>query len=694
MGAVITVFIAIALLSFIVDADTLQTAFSMVSSQYDIGKVGKKSISQTDFAKRVEYYQRIFSLTNSNATNTEESNEIINNSAWQSLLADNVLIPACKNAGLRVGTAEMIAMAKNGQDISPVLLNEPIFLNENGEFDQNKFQEFIQNIDLDDSGNFAAYWAFLERNMEQNRMFSKYSSMLEKGTFANNLQIRREIADNNNSYDVDFVLQPVAFAQDSTIVVSDNEIKQRYETIKNTLRQIESRDAELVVFNITPSDKDIEAAKEEHEKLYQEFLEVSDSDMKTFIAHNSDLPLNDLYFKKGDLKEISSILDDFASANPTGAFMAPQHLDNVFVAAKIMDIALRPDSVFVKYIPTANANMADSLLKVLKSGADFTAIASQYIPAQGGYEPGTIGWITEPIAYRQLPAEFLKAFSSKKGELFTISSNGSVIIVKVDNITTPVRKAKVAILSKAASASAETFSRIYAQANKLVDKSDAYIKTFEAYARENNLDLIPATRIAGGAKTIAGYDNMKEVSRWLFEAEVGDISPVITIGGNKYFVVAALQRIHPYGYAELSEIAPQIKDMLTMQKKVDKLAAETKEKVGNVSTIEEVADKLSLTVSNSPDVTFSSLGSTQQLDPLFIGSVAQAGAANNNNVVGPVKGDLGVYYFQIKDKKAGAFYTDSDVKMKASNNVYSILNSLSQIICDKENVIDMRYKFY
>ena len=692
MGAVITVFIAIALLSFIVDADTLQTAFSMVSSKYDVGKIGKKSISQTDFAKRVEYYERIFSLTN-NETNTEESNEIINNSAWQSLLADNVLIPVCKNAGLRVGAGEMIAMAKNGQDLSPVLLNEPIFLNENGEFDQNKFQEFIQNIDLDDSGNFAAYWAFLERNMEQNRMFSKYSSMLEKGTFANDLQIRREIADNNNSYDVDFVLQPVAFAQDSTIVVSDSEIKQRYETIKSTLRQIESRDAELIVFNITPSDKDIAAAKEDHEKLYQEFLEVSDSDMKTFIAHNSDLPLNDLYFKKGDLREISSILDDFASEKSIGAFMAPQHMDNVFVAAKIMDIASRPDSVFVKYIPTANANMADSLLNVLKSGADFTAIASQYVPAQGSFEPGTIGWITEPVAYRQLPAGFLKAFSSKKGDMFTISNNGSVIIVKVDNTTAPVRKAKVAILSKEASVSHETFSRIFAQASKVVDKSDAYIKNFEAYAHENNLDLIPATRIAGGAKTIAGYDNMKEVSRWLFEAEVGDVSSVMTID-NKYFVVAALQRIHPDGYAEISEIAPQIKDMLTMQKKVDKLAAETKEKVGNVSTIEEVAEKLALTVSNSPDVTFSSLGSTQQLDPLFIGSVAQAGAANNNNVVGPVKGDLGVYYFQIKDKKIGAFYTDSDAKMKASNSIYSILNSLSQIICDKEKVVDQRYKFY
>lgn len=688
MGVFISIVIALALLAFIVNPDDLQRVMSMFSSKYDVGKIAGKTVSHSEFSKRYDKYNRILGLTNPNV-DKEEGAELVNNITWQSFIADEVLIPACEKAGVKVGEKEMVEMAKAGADLSPVLMSELAFVDENGMFDQDRLQQFVQSIPYDQTGQYAEYWDNLQNNMLQDRMFTKYSVMLAKSAVSNNLQVRRAIADNNNSYDVDFILQPASFERDSSIKVTNEEIKKYYEQIKPSLKKVETRDAKMVVFDIKPSEKDVKAAKEDIERLYEEFQKLPDSDVKSFIERNSDTPFNDFYVKKGDLKEWSSILDEFASSNSAGTFLEPQPYDNVFVAAKILDIASRPDSVYLKFIQVPDEKTADSLMSTIKSSEEFTAAAANYMPAQRGVEPGNVGWVTESM----MPEEALKAFSSKKGDMFKMEVNGAYGIVWVDNLTKPVRKVKLAVLSKQATASQETFSNVYAEAGKLREAGTTLDK-FEKYALDNNLELYPIENLLGGSKNIGSYEKMGEVSRWIFDAKEGQISEIFTTGDNKYYVVAALEKIHPAGYAELSEFTPQIREILTMEKKVDKLAKELEEKVSGATTIEEASEKLVLPISSLTDVTFSSLTGGAQTDPILIGNIAKAGADGNNGLVGPVKGSLGVAFYQIKGKKNGAFYTESDAQRKNEQNIYSILNVLPNVMCDDAGVNDQRYKFY
>lgn len=53
-GILITVLIAVALLSFIIDPSTLQSVSSTLSSKYDVGEIDGKSISYNDFQAKVE----------------------------------------------------------------------------------------------------------------------------------------------------------------------------------------------------------------------------------------------------------------------------------------------------------------------------------------------------------------------------------------------------------------------------------------------------------------------------------------------------------------------------------------------------------------------------------------------------------------------------------------------------------------
>ena len=102
MGVFISIVIALALLAFIVNPEDLQRVASMFSSKYDVGKIAGKSISHSEFSKRHDKYNRILGLTNQDL-NKEEGSEMVNNVTWQSFIADEVLIPACEKAGVKVG---------------------------------------------------------------------------------------------------------------------------------------------------------------------------------------------------------------------------------------------------------------------------------------------------------------------------------------------------------------------------------------------------------------------------------------------------------------------------------------------------------------------------------------------------------------------------------------------------------------
>src|SRR5574344_1308733 len=123
MGVFITVLIALALLSFIIDPSTLKSAMSMFSSKYDVGEMNGKGISYQDFQKKVDYFTQIYQITSGSANSDEKTQDMLNNSAWQSEIAQNVLIPAAEDAGLRIGEDEMFDMSQ-GNGISPIIRSE------------------------------------------------------------------------------------------------------------------------------------------------------------------------------------------------------------------------------------------------------------------------------------------------------------------------------------------------------------------------------------------------------------------------------------------------------------------------------------------------------------------------------------------------------------------------------------------
>lgn len=699
MGWFITIIIALALLAFIVDADTLQSVTRMFSSKYDVGKIGGKSISAQEYQKQIEHFTKIYEITTGNLSTNEEASEMINQSAWQDQIAKYVFLPACKNSKLSVGEDEMTDM-NMGVDISPIMLN--YFADANGNFAKDKYVEFVNNKSK--NADLQLFWNYLQDYMHKDRLLTKYLTLLEKSSYVNALETKREISESNNAYDIEFVMTPIDFAADSTIVATDAEIKAKYNRVKDALFQQESREADLVAFEITPSESDVAKAQADINSEFPEFLKQETLiDLKNFLYKYSDYTYEEEYFKKGDLENISPALDEFVANSPIGAIMEPQQNGNNFVGAKIINRAMVPDSIFVKYLPAGNVEkVADSLINVLKGGANFTNVAissfaQEYLQQlQPGQIPGEIGWITkEAITSSSLPKEFKNLFTAKVNEPIKLSVSGNYIVALVSKTSKPIQKGQAAIFLKNAQPSQETYSQIYQEANTFVEKSGGKLENFVKEANEKGYDIIPVSGITGNQKNLQGYNNMREVTRWIYDNPEGKVSTVFSVD-NKYFFVAAVTKINPQGAAPISQVSNYIKNQIESEKKVDKLAKEAKEAFGNdLVSLEEVAEKYNTTVSTQNGVTFSSMKSYGQLDPKFIGAICAEGEkGETNKIVGPVKGDLGIYYFKIVGKETGAYFSESDAKTKHSQVANALMRILPELMLQDSKTQDNRYKFY
>ena len=96
-GLVISIIIALALLSFIIDPSTLESALNSMSSKYDVGQIAGKRVSYADFQADVDRYTTINELL-SGSVRDEDTQKQIRNAAWQELLDKYMFVKNAKEA--------------------------------------------------------------------------------------------------------------------------------------------------------------------------------------------------------------------------------------------------------------------------------------------------------------------------------------------------------------------------------------------------------------------------------------------------------------------------------------------------------------------------------------------------------------------------------------------------------------------
>ncbi|MBO8449060.1 MAG: SurA N-terminal domain-containing protein, partial [Bacteroidetes bacterium] len=594
-GILISVVIALALLSFIIDPNTISQVASTMSEKYRVGKVNGNSVSYQDFENELNYQNRIFEYMYRRNANTDQEMDYVRNMAWKSFVDRYMFIVNAKKAGIQVGKDELASLL-SGDMVSPLI--SQIFVDETGAFSTEMLDSYIKNMQYDQSGQARMFWDYLQNTVTTDQYYTKYNSLFTASDFLNPLMMTNEIAENNNSATVEFVMMPYGYQRDSTVTVSDAEIRSYYKEHKKLYRQDASRDIEYVVFEVKPSQTDISDANDQVVKVYDEFSTTDN--VKNFLMKNSDRQYTDEWYKKGELRTVSADVDDFVFADGTRTGSVSQVItkDNTFIVTRVMDTAMVPDSVFVNGIllQGVQTDLADSLLNVLKTGKDnFGNVAAQYSafnnPQAGA--PGEYGWMTKNSMFPGVES----VFTAKLNDIYVIETQYGKHIVKVTDRTTPVLKKKVAILEKEALPSGNTINEFYVKANELATKADGKYDNLKKVVNEEGLALLTRNNLREGDENVGSInDRTKEISKWAFESKEGKVSNVLNIN-NDYYVVAALKKIHKEGYAPVSDVAANISSIIYNRKLGEKKAAEVAEKIAGLTSMEAIADTLGTTVS-------------------------------------------------------------------------------------------------
>ena len=643
-GILISVLIAVALLSFIIDPSTIQSVSSM-SSKYDVGEIDGKSISYTDFQAEIEKITAISEM-NGNPVQGDEALAMVRQQAWQQFVNDYLFIPSAKAAGFNVGEEEMYQLL-SGEMLSAVLMQ--MF---QGNLNKEVLMEIEAQVDADETGRMKLFWDNLLKAVNTDQFYAKYQSLFAKSSFNNALAVAEQVKDNNNTFDVEFVVVPFGFAQDSTIVVSDNEIREYYKANKDNFKQIASRDIEYIVIDIVPSADDVTAANNAIAAVYDEF--VAAENMKTFLLSKSERQFDKRWYKEGELNTLSAEVEEFVKGAKTGDVSSIFQNGNSFYAVKVMETAQVPEQVQVKYTQAGVEGAEEAL----------AAAEPQWISQMEGFED---------------------VMTTPKGQ--TITVNG--VLFQVVDTKDVVAKKRVAILEKTAQPSDATRSACYAKANSVASKAGGKYEGFKKAVEEDGLYAHPYNRMPESTSRLGSVEHTKEVTRWAFDAKVGQVSNIISID-NKYYVVAALKGIHKEGFTPVEEVAARIKPVLFQEKFAAKKTAEVAEKINGLTDLDAVAEALGTTVSSKEGVTFASFTSTG-LDNKFIGaaSVAEVGALN-----GPLQGNTGVYVYTVTDRSEGAFFTEDDAALREQQMSYSALQMLLPVMMDEAKVKDNTARFY
>ena len=675
--------IAFGLLLFLVNPSDIIQTIQSTSSKNDVGKINGKSISYLQFDSEVRQMDEVRKMITGTSANTDEGQVQLRNMTWQTLVDRYLVVPTIESAGIRVGQQEQENMFV-GDNLSPVASNFYGFFDEDGNYSVDRVRELVEAAETSES--YRMIRDYLFDNARSNRFNEKYLGLFNAGTYVNALERKRAIEENNATANVDFVLAPgTYFPEDSTVVVNKSEVEKYYKAHEDAFRQVANRDIRYAVFELNASQEDIANSNAKFVGLYDEF--ASTDNMRAFLQENSDRKWDDSWYKAGELRTVNADVENFVSANNSGVSPVFQS-GTTFYAARIMDNANLPDSVYVRHIMLVGndaKHLADSLLGVVNKN-NFSTLANLYSADKGNAqdgEMGNLGWMTKNIMIKG----FEPVLEAKVGVPFVLNTQYGSHVVEVTKTTKPVAKKKVAIFEKETTISKETERAISEQARLLAVRSQGKLDNFKTvcdttgiYAR--SLNITEATDSYGA------ISHAKEVTRWAFNNKPGKVSDVIPVD-NKYFFVVAVEKAHKEGIAPLKEVYESIRSQVYREKYVQKHAQDVAAQIEGLTSLEAVAEKLNTTVSNLTDVTFST-SSAPTTEPAFIGAVA---AAKEGALTGPVAGMMGAYVFKVNGREMGSYFTEDDAKAAQTRFVNYYDQMILPIMMDK-TVKDNRARFY
>lgn len=702
-GPLLVIVIGLALFAFI--AGDAWKVLQPHQGKQDVGEVNGEVLSAQDYQKMVDELSEVIKLTNGLNSLTEDQLNNVKDQVWQSYVNNKLIAEQAEKLGLKVTDAEIQSIIDQGTH--PLLMQTPFRNPQTGMFDKDMLKKFLvdyANLNASQMPaqyveyyqKMGAFWQFVEKTLAQSTLAEKYQNLVTKSLISN--PVAAEDAFNSRTEQSDLLLAGVPYSSinDSTVQVSDNEIKDRYNEKKEQFKQlVETRDIRYIDVKVVPSDADRKAVEKEVTE-YSNQLASTTADFGTFVrstgssVNYSDVPVSKSVFPA----DVASRLDSTNVNEVYGPYY--NQTDDSFNAFKLLAKVSSPDSIQFRQIQVyadteeKTKTLADSIYNALKGGADFAAVAKIY------GQTGEATWVNaQSWEGSELDADNSKFINTllnqPVNELANLNMGQANLILQVMNKKSMQTKYKVAVVKREVEFSKETYNSAYNKFSQFVAQNTT-IDSMVKNAEESGYTLMPRTDLSSAEHYVGGVRSTREALKWIFAAKPGEVSPLYECGENDHLMVVALDKIHEAGYRDINSVAEMLRAEIRRDKKAEKIMEEMK-KYNSIAQVKGMKDAVSDSVKH---VTFSApayISVTRSSEPV-IGAVAAKTAANK--VSAPIKGNGGVYMIQVYAKEKGSEKFDAKQEETTLTNMAVRIagNQLINDLYQKAKVVDQRYLFF
>lgn len=675
-----------------------------------IGEVLGEKIYVQDFQKLLEEYQDAMKLTMRTDNLSEDQLNQLKDQVWQQLVSERVMKEDCKKLGLTVTEDELQNVLNDGTN--QLLTQTPFVNQQTGRFDVSILKQFIDAYRKAEASNNSQqldqmrpaynYWLFVEKNLRTQLLAQKYQSLLANCVLSN--KVEAKMAFNEENEEAQIQLASIAYntIKDADIKVTDEELKAKYEELKPAFRQQqETRDVKMVDVQVKASATD-RAQLQKDMAGYQKQLAAAADPTQVVSKSGSmiqyiGLPVSGKAFQQ--YPDIASKIDSMA-VGTTG--VVENTKDNTYNIVRILSRTEFPDSVEFRQIQVGGKTLeaarasADSIQKALAAGGDFQAIAKRY------GQDSTTTWFTgamyeQATTMSQDNRAYIEALlNGAVGSTQNVELTQGNVVIQVLNRKAMKSKAVAAVIKKEIRFSDNTYSKAYNRFSQFVTQSQASLADLQKHATKFGYTVQDLNDFATSSHTVGnvGGSGIRDAIKWIFEAKEGQVSQLFEAGKeNDHLLVLCMTKIHPQGYRPWDDA--QVKEILKREVIRDKKAEMIMAKLKGVNSI-AAAQAKGAKVSTVNQITFAApafIQATGAAEPALSGAVAAT--AQGKFCSAPVKGNAGVYVFQVvKKQMRPAKYNEEQQIQMCRQRAMQYMGNFMQDLVFGAGVVDSRYLFF
>lgn len=709
-GILLIIIIGLGLFAFIAEEAFRSCNGIKGQNSQQIGEVLGEKIYVQDFQKLLDEYQDAMKLTMRTDNLSEDQLNQLKDQVWQQLVSERVMKEDCKKLGLTVTEDELQNVLNDGTN--QLLTQTPFVNQQTGRFDVSILKQFIDAYRKAEASNNSQqldqmrpaynYWLFVEKNLRTQLLAQKYQALLANCVLSN--KVEAKMAFNEENEEAQIQLASIAYntIKDANIKVTDEELKAKYEELKPAFRQQqETRDVKMVDVQVKASATD-RAQLQKDMAGYQKQLAAAADPTQVVSKSGSmiqyiGLPVSGKAFQQ--YPDIASKIDSMA-VGTTG--VVENTKDNTYNIVRILSRTELPDSVEFRQIQVGGKTLeaarasADSIQKALAAGGDFQAIAKRY------GQDSTTTWFTGAM-YEQASTmsqdnrAYIEALlNGAVGSTQNIELTQGNVVIQVLNRKAMKSKAVAAVIKKEIRFSDNTYSKAYNRFSQFVTQSQASLADLQKHATKFGYTVQDLNDFATSSHTVGnvGGSGIRDAIKWIFEAKEGQVSQLFEAGKeNDHLLVLCMTKIHPQGYRPWDDA--QVKEILKREVIRDKKAEMIMAKLKGVNSI-AAAQAKGAKVSTVNQITFAApafIQATGAAEPALSGAVAAT--AQGKFCSAPVKGNAGVYVFQVvKKQMRPAKYNEEQQIQMCRQRAMQYMGNFMQDLVFGAGVVDNRYLFF